>query len=940
MKEFINSRILFFGPGDTKDKLTLNLNDYDYIIITNNMINLFFQNKSYKSKIILLTNKLFTLNYSEDIKKHNDKIYCYLTSSNIALQHLKNITKKEIYLLNKEDIVKGVPLGLTSVLIYLKNINFKHLYITGVTFYSNKQDIESNYVTNYMVKEGYEYNVLNMDKELHNIDSNIKYLCNFLKNNHNTYISDELKQILMYKELTDLPQHHVNDSLFLNLSELILNSTEIKKLLENPLNDGYMKIDLLTDFIKYNDIYELLKKYVPEKTTIPSDLKQTFAVVGNGDCITNQKMGRNIDSHNSVIRINDFSIHPKFEEDVGKKTTMIVLNEYCIMDYLKQGYDGDAKYIVFVNPREENYGFLLVLYCYLHYTNDKNKDKLLLLSKSYRRKICDALNYKHPSSGYISVSIAKDTASKFVSIYGFNVNTNSPLYYHKPSRINYVFHKINHEYLLYKKWASENFIINTGNSTIGNFIVVPKSKPIVRNKIKPILKPVETEILVNSKKIHTKIPTKLDKLDELDTSENEKMITIESPVIKDIHKYAIYIYGTPYNIEQNVKFLKHYLNNNNIDIFIHFNIKHLNEDINIIKKELNPKSYLFEIHDKSFSEIMNDWSLKLKTPEISEIYSLYKCNELRNNYEKEHGKTHDYILVMNFNMTYNEIINNTLSKIIPKIDKYYNNLYIPSNYNGYGINTNFAMGHTKIINIYANMYKWMETVKNKYPLNIEYLMCKYIILNGVRINVINVDYFYLKDKKFFQSVTNIGSMKKSLKQNWEDMEDLNNMEYNSSYTNDYYKIKLESISNILKLKINEKPKYYLYNTMFKKFLHINSDNKIVYGCSCNGTLFTLNIANNKCRIVLSSDEYYLTFTDKIELNNEPTETSELYLIKDNTNYSFQTIYRTNNRNKKYGNYIGFNEIGLTEIDHDMENSSKFTLMNEHMYKIHIKQFKI
>ena len=39
-----NKNILFYGPGNTIDKKNLNINDYDYVIITNNMINIFFIN--------------------------------------------------------------------------------------------------------------------------------------------------------------------------------------------------------------------------------------------------------------------------------------------------------------------------------------------------------------------------------------------------------------------------------------------------------------------------------------------------------------------------------------------------------------------------------------------------------------------------------------------------------------------------------------------------------------------------------------------------------------------------------------------------------------------------------------------------------------------------------------------------------------------------------
>jgi len=611
-----------------------------------------------------------------------------------------------------------------------------------------------------------------------------------------------------------------NDSMFLNKKGIDLEYKEIKEYLKNPLQAGYMKVDSLIDFSNDYSVYELLQQFLPEKIKIPFNEKQTFAVIGNGDCISNKKMGRNIDSHNSVIRINDFSVDSKFVDDVGKKTSILLLNEYCIICIINNGYNGDAKYIVLVNPREENYGMLLLFYCYLHFTNDINKDKFLLLSPSYRRKICTILNYQFPSSGYFAVSIARDISLKHVSLYGFNVDTNSPLYYQKSARLNYSLHKIKNEYLLYKKWASNNFIIYAGKKSISKPIVVPRSKPIIRPKPKIIIpqtitkqkpkpkskqvsKPIPKieEIIESKKYLQAKqkprpksIPTPL----SLEKIIREPVITINAPKIRDTYKYAIYIYGTPHNIGQNIRFLKLFLNNNNIDLFIHLNIKNLNNDIHILQKELEPKSYLFEIHNKDFSNITKDWSTTLETiSNISDMYSLYKCNQLKTTYEQEKDISYQYIIALNFNMTYNDIINNLINPIVPKIDKYYNNIYVPNSYNGYGMNTNLAICHSKIMNVYANFYKWIENAKNKYPLNVEYLMCKYIILNGIKINIIKFDYFYLQNKKFYTSEHNLQTIRNDLKNNWEEMGDIDNIEYNTTYVNEYYKIKMESISNII-----------------------------------------------------------------------------------------------------------------------------------------------
>jgi hypothetical protein len=178
-------------------------------------------------------------------------------------------------------------------------------------------------------------------------------------------------------------------------------------------------------------------------------------------------------------------------------------------------------------------------------------------------------------------------------------------------------------------------------------------------------------------------------------------------------------------------------------------------------------------------------------------------------------------------------------------------------------------------------------------------------------------------------------MKEDMKNDWK-IGDIEYIEYKSSNTNNYYKLKLESITNILKLRIQNRPKYYLYNLRFKKFLHINTESNVIYGCSCSGTLFTLDYANNRTRILLSSDSKYLTFMNNLKLTDKPIKESELYLLKNDKHYMFQTIYRTNNKKNKYGNHLGMDDEGIIDIRYDVEGNSKFILMNEHMYNNHIR----
>jgi hypothetical protein len=106
-----NKNILFYGPGNTIDKKNLNINDYDYVIITNNMINIFFDKyKDITSKIILYTNALYTKNYLNIIEFYDKHIDTYITVNKESKELLSKFNKNIIVSINDNKII---PLGLT-----------------------------------------------------------------------------------------------------------------------------------------------------------------------------------------------------------------------------------------------------------------------------------------------------------------------------------------------------------------------------------------------------------------------------------------------------------------------------------------------------------------------------------------------------------------------------------------------------------------------------------------------------------------------------------------------------------------------------------------------------------------------------------------------------------------------------------------------------------
>ena len=198
-KNLHNKKILFYGPGPTLDKPELNINTYDYIFITNNMITIFFDKYdiSDNQKIIMLCNQLYCLNYYNNLIKYENKIDIFLFISILSVNKIKNVlNNQKIALITNMNYIKKTPLGLTRILNFLENIDFKKLYITGVTFY-RETNIDKCYEDNYIVNEGKKFNIFKRDKHVHDMPANINYTKQICSKNKNITYCDEMKKIFI-----------------------------------------------------------------------------------------------------------------------------------------------------------------------------------------------------------------------------------------------------------------------------------------------------------------------------------------------------------------------------------------------------------------------------------------------------------------------------------------------------------------------------------------------------------------------------------------------------------------------------------------------------------------------------------------------------------------------------------------------------------------------
>jgi len=199
---FKNKKILFYGPANTKDKKSIDINNYDFVIITNGMLEIFFTRYSgeLRCKIISMCNNLFSRTHIDIMKKYENNVYCFFLVNIKSFKTIFNyINRKKLIILPTFTHTNGlISLGLSKILDLLKNVQFDELYITGCTIYCEK-NITDCYEPGYMIPQGFKYNIFKHDKHKHDIEKEIKYVKKMCESNKKITPCDELKNRIYSK---------------------------------------------------------------------------------------------------------------------------------------------------------------------------------------------------------------------------------------------------------------------------------------------------------------------------------------------------------------------------------------------------------------------------------------------------------------------------------------------------------------------------------------------------------------------------------------------------------------------------------------------------------------------------------------------------------------------------------------------------------------------
>ena len=227
-------------------------------------------------------------------------------------------------------------------------------------------------------------------------------------------------------------------------------------------------------------------------------------------------------------------------------------------------------------------------------------------------------------------------------------------------------------------------------------------------------------------------------------------------------KIAVCISGQPRNttrgipnILENLKFdydvFQHawWDNNSSKELFTKSNVAKLND---VVSEHVNNHWISLMYNNFNIKKMHLETQIPFSVPDIlekrktyysnafnicSSLYSIYKCNELKKEYEKQNNFKYDLVIRTRLDFGFHEPLN--INEYDPKF------IYVPNDFGTkrYGFNDQFAIGSSYNMDIYSDVFNKIEYTLNSYGdlMGHEQLIQKHLENNKID--------FILKDFKNF-----------------------------------------------------------------------------------------------------------------------------------------------------------------------------------------------
>lgn len=213
-------------------------------------------------------------------------------------------------------------------------------------------------------------------------------------------------------------------------------------------------------------------------------------------------------------------------------------------------------------------------------------------------------------------------------------------------------------------------------------------------------------------------------------------------------RIAVCLSGVARNPRQNCRHLRHFLDELDADLFVHF---WETPDADFIERALRPTAHVFESRDDApeppeFRRCEKFMPERRPTDSTSMFYSIKRANELKRAHEEAHGFRYDVVVRVRLDFFSARPLVEVLDRIRFEQKGWENTLYVPDMAHSMGLNDQIAMGTSETMDAYAAAFDTLPDVAKHDLFNPEYVTLRNAIEKGLRIRTFQFEYVLLRDE--------------------------------------------------------------------------------------------------------------------------------------------------------------------------------------------------
>lgn len=211
-------------------------------------------------------------------------------------------------------------------------------------------------------------------------------------------------------------------------------------------------------------------------------------------------------------------------------------------------------------------------------------------------------------------------------------------------------------------------------------------------------------------------------------------------------RIAVCLSGMPRNVRQNVRFLRAFLAETDVDLFIHF---WDTPERDYLVRALAPKGYEFEPTSAAppppvVTRLEKRAPAHRARDHVSMHYSIQRSNALRQAHERRHGFRYDVVVRYRLDLFSTETLADVLARIDALGAGWDRIVYCPDQMISAGLNDQVGLGSSETMDVYAG---YLDALPDLVPgewFHPEYLLLRHLLRAGLQVRAVPFEYALLR----------------------------------------------------------------------------------------------------------------------------------------------------------------------------------------------------